>query len=78
MCNIVILCFYRLYSIYNCKRLAVFPVLYHISLKFIYVMHSNLYRLIPSIMCFPASLSPLVTSRFVLCFVIFICLFQSY
>ena len=78
MCNIMILCFYRLYSIYNCKRLAIFPVLYYISLKLMYFIHSNLYLLISSIMPFPTYLSLLVTSSFVLCFVIFICLFQSY
>ena len=45
--NIVIHNFERLYSIYTYdKILAVFPVLYNISLWLIYFIHSNLYLLI--------------------------------
>ena len=48
--NIVIHYFERLYAIYSYhKILAFFPVLYNISLYFIYFIHSSLYFLLPYI-----------------------------
>ena len=64
MYNIVIQNFYILYSIYSYyKILAIFSVLYNISLQLIYYIHSSLYFLIPPpILLLPPSLPTLVTT----------------